>query len=194
MFPDFLKTKEKLKKRLDYETKKARLSYIGPLADVPVSMVFEGNKTVFAREDGSIQEVKMEKSTVKLEIKLAEVEKMNHDMVINKVSDLGGKMAEQEAKLFYEQIIKSAEEVGNVDSTDGKPFSVDLLFNMLEKIDIDFDEEGNPSGLTFVANSKMSPSIAKLFAQVEADPRYQEIIERKREEWRARESNRKLVG
>ena len=194
MLPDFLKTKEKLKKRLDYKMKETRLFHLGPLANVPVSMIFEGNITVVVREDGSTQEAKMKKSTVKLEIKSTEVEEMNHDMVINKVSDLGGKMAEKEAKLFFEQIKKSTDEVGNVISTDGEPLSIDLFFEMLEKISRDFDEEGNPSELTFVANPKMSPSINKILSQVEADPRYQAIIEQKREEWRARENNRKLVG
>ena len=69
---------------------------------------------------------------------------------------------------------------------------------MLEKIYIDFDEAGNPGQLMCPVNPELYPSIAKAIAQAEADPanerRYQAIIERKREEWYAREGNRKLVG
>ena len=47
-------------------------------------------------------------------------------------------------------------------------------------------------------NPKLFPSIAETISQAKADPandrRFEAIIERKREEWRVRESNRKLVG
>ena len=56
MFPDFLKTKEKLQKMLDGEMQKARLRHMGPLANVRASMIFEGSKTVVVREDNSIDE------------------------------------------------------------------------------------------------------------------------------------------
>ena len=77
MFPDFLKTKEKLQKMLDYEMQQAHLTHMGPLADVPISMIFEGNKTVVIREDGSIEEKNLEQITAELEVKFEEVEKMN---------------------------------------------------------------------------------------------------------------------
>ena len=198
MFPDFLKTKEKLQKMLDGEMQKARLRHMGPLANVRASMIFEGSKTVVIREDGSVDGGDLESTTVKLEVKFEEVEKMNHEMVLDKINRAAEEMAAKIAKLFYEQLTKSAEEVGNVVSAGGEPFSIDLFFDMLEKIYIDFDEAGNPGQLMCPVNPELYPSIAKAIAQAEADPanerRYQAIIERKREEWYAREGNRKLVG
>ena len=79
-------------------------------------------------------------------------------------------------------------------STGGKPLSVNSLFEVLEKIDIDFDEAGNPNELGVVVHPERFSSISRVISQVKADPRYQAIIERKREEWYAREGNRKLVG
>ena len=198
MFPDFLKTKEKLQRMLDYEMQKARLFHMGPLAVVPESMIFEGNKTVVVREDDSVDEENLESIAVKLEVKFDEVEKMNHEMVLDKINRAAEEMASKMAKLFYERLTKSADEVGNVISAGGEPFSIDLFFEMLEKIHVDFDEEGNPSQLMSTVSPKLFPSIAKVISQAKTDPandrRYQTIIERKREEWRVRESNRKLVG
>ena len=194
MFPDFLKTKEKLQKMLDDEMQKARLRHMGPLADVPRSMIFEGNKTVVVREDGSVDGGDLENTTVKLEVKFDEVEKMNHEMVFDKINQVAEEMAGKLKKLAFEQIKKLAEEAGNADSTGGKPLSVNSLFEMLEKIDIDFDEAGNPNELRVVAHPERLSSISIVISQAEADPRYQAIIERKREEWYAREGNRKLVG
>ena len=198
MLPDFLETKEKLQKMLYYEMMQTYLTHMGPLADVPVSIIFEGNKTVVIREDGSSEERNLEEITTELQVKFEEVEEMPHEMVLNKINGVTEEMVGKIKKSFYEQIEKSADEVDNVVSAGGKPFSMDLFFELLEKIDIDFDKAGNPSGLAFVAGPKLFPSIAKVISQAEADPendrRYKAIIERKREEWRVRESNRKLVG
>ena len=101
-------------------------------------------------------------------------------------------MAEKQAKLSYEVIRKTAEEVGNVTNSSEGSFSIGSLLKALEKMHIDFDEEGQPIGLTFVANPN-SP-IDKAFLQAADDPRYQALMERKREEWRVRENNRALVG
>ena len=194
MFPDFLKTKEKLQKMLNQEMKKARLSYMGPLADVPVSMIFEGNKTVVVREDSSIEETNLEKITTELQVKfeeVEEVEKMSHEMVLDKINRAAEEMAVKTSELFFERLTKITDETGNVVSSDGAPFSIDLFLELLEKMEIDFDEAGNPSGLSFVP---FTSSISRVISQAEADPRYQAIIERKREEWYVRESNRKLVG
>ena len=198
MLPDFLKTKEKLHKMLHYKMMQNHISHMGPLANIPVSMIFEGNKTVTVREDGSVEERNLEEVTAELEINMAEFEKMNHEMVLDKINDVSEEMAGKSKKSLFKEIGRSAEEVGNVVSAGGEPFSIDMHFEMLEKIEIDFDEAGNPGQIICPVNPKFFPSIAKVISQAKDDPetdrRYKAIMERKREEWRARESNRKLVG
>ena len=193
MFPDFLKTKERLQKMLDYERKKAQLQHMGPFAEIPQSNIIEGNKVIFIDEDGSCEEVTMERTKVKVEIKLDEIEEMTHERVLDKINTMARDMAKKLSKSAYELISEAAEEAGNVTSSDGEPLSVDLLLEVIEKMDLSFDEEGH-SGLTFAANSEISPSFDKIISQLEADPRYQKLMERKREEWYAREGHRKLVG
>ena len=198
MLPDFLKTKDKLQKMLHYAFTYAHSSHLGPVANVPISITFEGNKTIIIREDGSTEEMKPKAATAELQVNLSEFEKMNHEAVLNKINGVAEELAGQQATSFYEEIGKIAEEVGNVVDADGKPFSMDLFFEGLEKIDIDFDEAGDPSGLMCPVSPELFPSIAKIVEQAKDDPemnkRYDAIMERKREEWRARESNRKLVG
>ena len=194
MLPDFLKTKEKLKKMLDSEMKKAQFRHMGPFADTPKSNLFEGDKVILICTDDSREEVRMEKVEGKIEIKQEEIEGLTHEKVIDKIDTVAREMAEQMAKAAYKVMSNAAEEVGNVTSADGEPLSIDLLLKSLEKIHLSFDEEGQPSGLRLVAHSKMSSSLEKIYSQIESHPRYQELMERKREEWRVRENNRKLVG
>ena len=198
MLPDFLKTKEKLKKMIISEMKKAQSRHLGSLANAPVSRMFEGNKSIIVREDGSIADMNPQAITAEFVINLAEIEGMSHEMILDKINTMAKEMAEKQAKLSYEVIGKSAEEVGNVVNADGETFSIDLFFQALEKIDRDFDESGNPSELTCTVNPKLFHSIAKIIKQAKTDPkinkRFKALMERKREEWRVRENNRKLVG
>ena len=194
MLPDFLKTKEKLKKMLDSEMEKAQFRHMGPFADTPKSNIFEGDEVILIRADGSREGVEMEKAEVKIEIKLEEVEEMTHEKVLDKIDTIAREMAKQIAKIGYETMSKAAEEVGNVTSANGEPLSIDLLLKGLDKIHLSFDEEGQPSGLRLVAHPKMAPSLEKIYSQLESHPRYQALMERKREEWRVRENNRELVG
>ena len=198
MLPDFLKTKEKLEIMLDYSFRQAVLSHLGPVANVPISLSFEGNRTILIRADGSIEEMDPEQATAELQVNYEEFEEMNDAAVLNKIDGAAEEMASQQAKSLYEEVGKAAEQVGNVVSADGKPFSMDLFFEGLEKIDIDFDEDGNPSGLMCPVSPELYPSVVKAVEQAKTDPemdkRYDAIMERKKEEWRVRESHRKLVG
>ena len=194
MLPDFLKMKEKLKKMIISERKKALLRHMGPFADIPQSILFEGNKAILIREDGSREEVKMEKAEVKMEIKLEEAEEMTHERVLDKIDTMAREMAGKKAKSVSELISKAAEKAGNVTSLDGKPLTIDVLLDEIEKMPLSLDEEGQPSGLRFAAGSKLTPSLNKIMSQLKSHPRYQKLIEQKREEWRVRENRRKLVG
>ena len=198
MLPDFIKVKDKLQKMHAYQMEQAYLSHMGPLANVPVSMIFEGNKTVAVREDGSVEERNLEEVTAELEVRLEEVEKMSPDTAAGKIYGVTEEMVGKLKTSFFNEIGRSAEEVGNVVSAGGELFSIDMYFEMLEKIEIDFDEAGNPGQIICPVNPKLWTSVAKAILKAkgnpEADRRYQAIMERKREEWRARESNRKLVG
>ena len=194
MLPDFLKTKEKLKKMLISEMEKAQFRHMGPFADTSRSNIFEGDEVILIRADGSRGEMKMKKVQAAVDIKLEEVEEMTHEKVLDKIDTMAREMAKQIAKIGYEVIEKAAQEVGNVTSADGEPLSIDLLLKGLEKMHLSFDEEGQPSGLRLVAHPKMSSSLEKIYLQIEADPRYQALMEQKREEERVRENNRELVG
>ena len=194
MLPDFLKTKEKLKKMLDSEMKKAQLRHMGPFADSPKSNIFEGDEVILIREDGSRGEMKMRKMQAAVDVKLEEVEEMTHERVLEKINALAREIAGQIARRGYEVIDEAAQEVGNVTSADGEPLSIDLLLEGLEKIHLSFDEAGQPSGLRLVAHPNMSSELENIYSQLESHPRYRELMERKREEERVRENNRELVG
>ena len=198
MLPDFLKTKEKLKIMIDYELKQAKLLHLGPLANIRETIYFEGNKTVINRDDGSVSEIESEEFSVMLKIEMNEVETMTHEKVLEKIHHIAKKLAEKQAKFFYKKIDEYAQEAGNVVSAEGEAISIDHFFEVLEKVSRDFDSTGKPDEVVFTTNPELFQSIAKIIEEAKSDPeiqqRFDAIMERKREEWRVRENNRKLVG
>ena len=198
MLPDFLKTKEKLKIMIDYKLKHAILSNLGPLAEVPESIHFEGSSSIIYYADGTQSETDSVEISSQLKIELEEVETMTPEKVHEKIDHLAQEMAKKQARHFYKKIDETAEEAGTVVSAEGAPFSMDLFFEVIEKIDMDFDENGDPIGLMVAMSPELFRSAAKVLEQAENDPemnkRFDAIMERKKEEWRVRENNRKLVG
>jgi hypothetical protein len=94
---------------------------------------------------------------------------------------------------------EATELVGNQIDAGGQPFSAELYLKMLETVQINFDSQGRPdiSSTHLVMQPDQAAQVEPLLAQWEVDEsfqrRYREIMLKKREEWRDRESNRKLV-
>lgn len=82
---------------------------------------------------------------------------------------------------------------GNVVDGKGKGLSHEMLIEMLEKIHIDFDQDGNP----LLPSIVIHPDMAKNFEKLKADEdlyksRFDEIINRKRDAYYAEKGCRGL--
>jgi hypothetical protein len=80
----------------------------------------------------------------------------------------------------------------------GKKLDVELILQMLETIQLEFYPDGGPHEL-HVVGGLFSPERLKAVDEEfqnnpELQKRHDDLIARKREEWRAREASRKLVG
>lgn len=194
MLPDFLKTKDKLKRMIRSEVKKSKVLHMGAFGDVPQTILFEGHRSTLIRDDGSCEDIQMKRARAEVEVKIDEIEELTHEKVLDKIDVMARELAKKFSKTAVDTLKRASEDVGNVVSADGEPFSIDILLQGMEKMHLSFDEDGQVRGIQFIANPKMKVSYEKIFSEVENDPRYKELIERKREEWRVRENNRKLVG
>lgn len=112
-----------------------------------------------------------------------------------------GKMANdimnEQSNMVFSSLDETVKKTGNiVNSKDGilKP---ETFFDLLEKMDIDFDKNGNSRGLSLVVSPETAAKLSRLVPEWEKnkdfDNRYKEIIAIKRKDWDVRESHRKLV-
>ena len=197
MLPDYPKLKSQLEEKLSTRIREESTSPSSPLSRIPRVQVFEGSKSIMTRADGTEATIEFTEMRVEMEINAKDVENMTFDEMLARYKSAGEDLARQQAKHFYSEIDKSVEEVGNVVSGKDRP-NVEDFFEMLEKLWIDFDDNGQPTGQSIYTGEENYETILKMIEQIENNPelkkRHNAIMELKKEEWRVRESRRKLVG
>lgn len=127
-----------------------------------------------------------------IELKYDDIINFNLDAFCEQVYSF----AEQRLNQMEASILNSVSEVteltGNVVDNRGKPITADLLLEMLEKIELSFDEDGN----FHIPSLVVSPETMQQIKKIEADNNYQEkylaIIEKKRKEYNAKKRIRRL--
>ncbi len=86
-----------------------------------------------------------------------------------------------------------AEAAGTASNAGGQPISHELVLAQYEKMEIDFDDRGNPILPTMVGSPEMVEVYKRLGEpSAEIEERFQKMIARKREEFNARRRSRKL--
>jgi hypothetical protein len=85
-----------------------------------------------------------------------------------------------------------SEAVGTSIDAEGAPFSFDMVLDGLERISLEFDDEGNPLLPTLLMHPRMLDAIREFRPTPEQEGRQAEIIERKRREYHAQKRNRRL--
>ncbi len=194
MLPDYPKTKSKLERLQKERFVKVRNSCLGPFIGERVSRPFEGDRSVVIWEDGTIHETKFHSIKTEMQIDLREIDKHTPKEILRQIDTAAQQMGLQQASLNFETIQKAADESGNIVDAKGERFQLEHYLQLLEKIDLDFDENEKPILPTIMVGPDLADRLAKVIAEAESSPEFDKVIAKKREQWRDRESARKLVG
>jgi len=94
---------------------------------------------------------------------------------------------------FFELVGRLSDAAGNSIDAKGRPVSHELLLEMLEKMDIEFEDDGKPNMPTLVVNPEMADALRKLPPPTaEQEKKHRDLMERKRQEYNDRKRHRKL--
>lgn len=193
MLPDLPKIKIELEKKVIKRMQNAEKASI--VSEFKKSRMFEGKNSKIYRDDGIIDEVKMRKHGIEISLKFKEIENSSPEEILKKIDKAGAELTAQKTKTMFDKIGNVAKSVGNEFSLKGQKFNLEHFFKAMEKIYIDFDKNENPILPTFVGPTNFDFDVLKkLESDDEAKQKYEEIIRIKKDEWRARENSRKLVG
>jgi len=193
MLPDFPSVRRQVSDILEKWFYKRVSQRTGVLQEMRARPLHEGHKLEFHRLDGSVDHVPMKRVGSRLELKLDDFRDRGFQAVLEALDKTAAHLAEKQSEFFFKRLEEVCDESGQTLDAQGRPPSFDLLIELLNTVDIDFDDRGRPLLPTLIS----SPAVRESFNQVditeEQRKRLEQVIEEKRAAWRDRESNRRLV-
>jgi hypothetical protein len=198
MLPDFPALKQRLL-RLAWFEHRRQVEADGLIGSISAVPYFEGRRFATGDVEGYVEQSIPEVTAIPYEIERAAIIEGG----LSALSESLKRASELQIQAMHEMLFRkhgeATERVGNQVDAGGQPFSADLYFKMLETVQIDFDDYGRPdvSGVRLVMHPDHAQKVQPMMAEWQNDEafqrRYREIMLKKRDEWRDRESNRKLV-
>lgn len=195
MLPDFPEIKRKTHDHIQNGAKIVSNQNMPLLGSTKKKRVFEGDKSKIVREDGSIDEVNFKTFSKEVASPTEEVEKLTLEEFFQKLCLMMIEMGNEQEKEAFQDIANVVERVGNSIKVDKKPSADDLL-KVFERIHLDFDDNGKAKFPTIYTGEAGFKNFGQIMKDLEQEPfksKFEEIINKKKAEWNARESNRKLV-
>lgn len=196
MLPDFPKTKLEISELLNTRVR-LKIKALSPFAALPRTFTqHEGNVLSYPQEGSGRVTHGFESFGGTRMLQIDEIPKLVGEKLLQKIDWIAEEIAKQFTQHGFRVLDKAAEQTGNRIDANGKPFDKEMFLQMLESVEMTFDESGKPE-LVLLMHPDMAKVVQELGPSWEQDPvfkkRHSEVLMVKREEWRDRESNRKLV-
>ena len=167
------------------------------LASIPHKIQKEGNASEFQTVQGQTNRIRYRKHTSTVSVKYADGKGLTLEQFCAKASEIGENMARQMSGALVKELDAAIKETGNevkVPKSEGLQYK--HLFEMVEKVEVDFDDDGE-SFSRFFCGSDFYQDVQKKLPEWEKDPEFQrrwkDLNARKRMEFREREARRRLV-
>lgn len=158
---------------------------------------FEGNGLSIKRSNDETEKSHYKEISSKFTIEREQIIEKGIIAYIEHFNKVAEDIKRQQAQLLFSNIEEATSKTGNIVDGKGRSFSPELFFQALEKIWIEFDDQGQPFLPTMVVSPELGAKIKDKLPVWDSDPDYKkkfdEIIEKKKAEWNDRESDRKLA-
>ena len=164
------------------------------LNNIPKSCYFEGNKSLIRRPNGREEETEKGHFSERTEIPVEKILYGSIEDIFEHYEQAAVAMAYEQEKFLLESIDKAVQSTGNVVDAKGQPPSPEMILQLIEKVEINFTEDGKSMTSSFACSPTLWEKLQPLLDDLVKTKEYKELIERKRNEWRDREANRTLVG
>ena len=96
------------------------------------------------------------------------------------------------ARHFFKSISEITDVTGSTVNAKGQPLTVDMILELLEKVEFGFDDDGNPQYPTLVIPPAIHDRLKELKPTPEQERRRKEIIDEKRARFYASKRTRRL--
>ena len=196
MLPDFPEIKGKLLDLFLLGIKYIQHQNAPMVALTPKHIIHEGNKTILVREETEIVKIPIKEFSSELKFDIKELESLPLKSVFERFQKMALDFATGQEKYLIKTLSKELEKVGNVINNKGKPLDPELFLRLIDKIQLDFNPDGTPRFPYIFASKKLINKLEEVLELLSKEPyksKFEDILEKKRLEYRDRESDRKLV-
>jgi hypothetical protein len=166
--------------------------------EAPQHTVHEGERTRIVRADASVEESEMKTAAAEMSIGETEASAMTTQERKAILDSIADDMARQISEHAFASINDTLEKAGQVVDNGGRKLDAEAMLVMLEKMQFDFDDNGQLKNLSIVVGPEMRERANAEFARLFTDPvlsvRYAALMQSKWADYRDREASRKLVG
>jgi hypothetical protein len=198
MLPDLAKVKSRANRDI-LRWVRQQIPVVTPLIQgVATFRQHEGRVGRMIRTDDSEASIDYHQSEFRFELNRDEMLQFNLQSIRQKLMELARKVGEAQSKRMLEVAGEAADSVGNVVHAGGELTALKFL-EVIRRVQMDFDPntlEPAP-GFVWVMHPDTAASVVPKVKEWEKDPEfkahYEQVMGVKREEWRDREANRKLV-
>ena len=167
------------------------------IASIPHKMQQEGNASEFQTVQGKTNRIKYRKHTSTVSVKYEDGKGLTLEQFCAKASEIGEDMAKQMSGVLVKELDAVIKETGNevkVPKSEGLQYK--HLFELIEKAEVDFDDDGE-SFSRFFCGMDFYKDVEQKMPEWEKDPefrrRLKELNARKKMEFYEREARRRLV-
>jgi hypothetical protein len=157
----------------------------------------EGDRFTIVQEDQTVRTSRYRQVEVEGSLRVADLLANGTQAIRDMLATMAEGLSKDQVKMFEEVMKSATDEAGTAVHADGRPFSAKLFIEAIEKMELSFDDHGNWEMPTLVGHpmhtARITSELARLDATPELHTKATAIVNRKREEWRAREARRALV-
>lgn len=198
MLPDYPEIKKDVGEFVMHFMQMRIAYHSGFVGQIKRTVIPEGDHNRLIRSDGTVDDTRPEKvagnETIPVDPKIG----LSFDDALQKLDSIAKQIAQQQSKVVFERLREVTDKTGNVVNVKMEEFSLKTLNDMLERMPIEFDDKGNPRLPSIVCGPEMWKKVMDRRAEIESDQlekrRMDEIMATKREDFRVRESRRRLVS
>jgi len=192
MLPDFIKFKELIApiivaNRPDDPV----LSQIGKVT------IHEGDLRTTWREDGTFETAIYMEHSYDVNVDLLALNEKGDSVLDDTLSRLHDSSQDAKKQEFFRVLEESTKEAGTLKDAGGRPLTAELILEVWERLWFTFDKNGvwkMPQATAHPAQAeRYRQELARIENEGDLRQRFNELLERKRREWNARQANRKLV-
>ncbi len=198
MLPDYPESKRKLRERLFVYLRERVKQGLGVLADVPPHCLFEGSAMVVEGSRKGNRPRPFKRLSGKAVFSSEEIATLTLPGAIARIEDMARQISEGQSEHSFRVIAEDLEEAGQGVDARGRALTPEVFFEVLEKIQMDFDEQGRAKLPTLVVGPALAQRASETFSKIQSDPECQQrmegILRRKKADFDVREAARDLVG